>query len=73
MVGGKDDMLHEMSIGGMLFSPFVVLVPLAFVLSAATRLATHYFGLRRYVWKEAWFDVGVFVCYLAAIVYLFGD
>ncbi|MBQ0832369.1 MAG: DUF1656 domain-containing protein [Marinobacter sp.] len=66
-------MLYEMSIGGMLFSPFVVLVPVAFILTAATRLALHYLGLRHYIWKEAWFDVAVFVCYLAAIVYLFGD
>jgi hypothetical protein len=66
-------MLHEMSIGGMLFSPFVVLVPAAFILAAATRLVLHHMGLRRYIWKEAWFDVAVFVCYLAAIVYLFGD
>ncbi|MDO6442723.1 MULTISPECIES: DUF1656 domain-containing protein [unclassified Marinobacter] len=66
-------MLHEMSIGGMLFSPLLVIAPLAFILTAATRLLLHYLGLRRYIWKEAWFDVGVFVCYLAAIVYLFGD
>ncbi len=66
-------MLHEMSIGGMLFSPFVALVPAAFILAAVTRLALHYLGLRSYIWKEAWFDVAVFVCYLAAIVYLFGN
>lgn len=66
-------MLHEMSIGGMLFSPFVVLLPMAFVLAAATRLTMHHLGWRRYIWKEAWFDVAAFVCYLAAIVYLFGD
>lgn len=57
----------------MLFSPLVVLVPLAFILAAATRLALHHLELRRYIWKEAWFDVAVFVCYLAAIVYLFGN
>lgn len=57
----------------MLFSPLVVLVPLAFILAAATRLALHHLELRRYIWKEAWFDVAMFVCYLAAIVYLFGN
>ncbi|MBQ0748035.1 MAG: DUF1656 domain-containing protein [Marinobacter sp.] len=66
-------MLHEMSVGGMLFSPLVVLVPLAFILAAATRLVLHHLELRRYIWKEAWFDVAMFVCYLAAIVYLFGN
>lgn len=66
-------MLHELSFGGVLFSPLVVLVPMAFFLTALTRQALHCFKLRRYVWKAAWFEVGLFVCYLAAIVYLFGD
>lgn len=66
-------MLQEMSIGGMLFSPLLVLLPVAFILTAITRAILYYLGLRRYIWKEAWFDVAVFVCYLAAIVYLFGD
>lgn len=66
-------MLHELSFGGMLFSPLVALVPMAFVLSALTRLGLHHLDWRRYVWKEAWLDVASFVCYLAAIVYLFGE
>ena len=66
-------MLHEMNIGGMLFSPFVVLVPLAFIMAAIIRGLLHYTGLRRHIWKKAWFDVAVFVCCLAAIVYLFGN
>ncbi len=66
-------MLHELSFGGMLFSPLLVLVPMAFILSAVTRLALHRLDLRRYIWKEAWFDVASFVCYLAIIVYLFGS
>jgi hypothetical protein len=66
-------MLHEISIGGMLFSPLLVLMPAAFLLAAATRLILHRLGLRRYIWKEAWFDVAMFICYLAVVVYLFGD
>jgi hypothetical protein len=66
-------MLHELSFGGMLFSPLVLLVPVALLMSAVTRLALHYLDWRRYIWKEAWFDVGVFVCYLAAMIYLFGN
>lgn len=66
-------MLHELGFGGMLFSPLLVLVPMAFVLSAVTRLALYRLDLRRYIWKEAWFDVAAFVCYLALIVYLFGN
>jgi hypothetical protein len=66
-------MLHEISIGGMLFSPLLVLMPAAFLLAAVTRLILHYLGLRRYIWKEAWFDVAMFICYLAVVVYLFGN
>ncbi len=66
-------MLHEISIGGMLFSPLLVLMPAAFLLAAVTRLILHHLGLRRYIWKEAWFDVAMFICYLAVVVYLFGD
>jgi len=63
-------MLHELGFGGLLFSPLVVLVPIAFVLSFVSRLLLHQLDLRRLIWKEAWFDVGLFVCYLAAVVYL---
>lgn len=66
-------MLHELGFGGMLFSPLMMLMPIAFILSAVTRLVLHRLDLRRYIWKEAWFDVATFVCYLAIIVYLFGD
>lgn len=54
----------------MLFSPLLALAPVAFLLSAGTRLALHRLKLRRFIWKEAWFDVAMFVCYLAGIVYL---
>ncbi len=66
-------MLHELSFGGVLFSPLVALAPMAFILTALTRQALHYLDWRRYLWKAAWFEVALFVCYLAAIVYLFGD
>lgn len=66
-------MLHELNFGGMLFSPFVVLAPIAFGLAGLTRLILHYCHLRQYIWKEAWFDVALFVCYLAVIMYLFGS
>lgn len=66
-------MLHELGLGGMLFSPLVVMIPAAFGLMLATRLAFHRMNWRRFLWKPAWFDVGVFVCYLALVVYLFGN
>ncbi|KMQ75995.1 DUF1656 domain-containing protein [Marinobacter subterrani] len=65
-------MLHELGFGGMLFSPLVVFVPIAFALTFATRLVLHQLDLRRLIWKEAWFDVGLFVCFLAAVVFLYG-
>lgn len=60
-------MLHEIGIGGLLFSPLVVMVPLAFLLCLLSRQLLHQLGWRRYIWREAWFDVGLFVCFLALI------
>ncbi|OEY65900.1 DUF1656 domain-containing protein [Marinobacter sp. X15-166B] len=66
-------MLHELSFGGVLISPLLALVPMAFILTALTRQVLHYLDWRRHIWKAAWFEVGLLVCYLAAIVYLFGN
>lgn len=66
-------MLHELALGGLLFSPFIVFAMSGFVMTLATRLALHKLALRRWIWKEAWFDVSLFVCYLALNIYLFGD
>jgi len=57
----------------MLFSPLVVLGPLAFLMTMATRWVLHRLHWRRYIWKDAWFDVGIFVCYLALTIYWMGD
>ena len=65
-------MLHEMGMGGLLFSPLVVFVPIAFCLAMLTRLVLHQMDLRRFIWKEAWFDLGLFVCFLAGVMYLYG-
>ncbi|AKO52229.1 hypothetical protein ABA45_07135 [Marinobacter psychrophilus] len=66
-------MFHELSLGGMLFSPLVVLGPLAFLMTMVTRWVLHRLHWRRYIWKDAWFDVGIFVCYLALTIYWMGD
>lgn len=58
-------MLHELAIGGLLFSPLVAMVPVAFGLAFVTRLLLHHLDWRRSLWKDAWFDVGIFVCFLA--------
>lgn len=58
-------MLHEMGIGGLLFSPLVVMIPVAFLLCLLVRQLLHQLGWRRNIWREAWFDAGLFVCFLA--------
>lgn len=65
-------MLREVGFGGLLFSPLVVLVPIAFALTLLTRLVLYRLNVQGFIWKQAWFEVSLFVCYLAAIVYLFG-
>ncbi|WP_115720512.1 DUF1656 domain-containing protein [Gallaecimonas mangrovi] len=66
-------MLHEMALGGLLFSPFVVFAFMGFVMTLATRLVLHKLALRRWIWKEAWFDVSLFICYLALSIFLLGE
>ncbi len=62
-------MLHELALGGLLFSPLVVFAFCAFLLTMATRLLLFKLALRQHIWKDAWFDVSLFVCYLALLVY----
>ncbi|EKE75981.1 DUF1656 domain-containing protein [Gallaecimonas xiamenensis] len=66
-------MLHELALGGLLFSPLVVFALLALLMALATRLLLHKLALGKWIWKDAWFDVSLFVCYLALAVYLLGD
>ena len=61
-------MLSELSLGGMLFSPMVVMIPLAFLLSLLTRYGLYATGLDQKLWKPPWFEVALFICYLAATV-----
>lgn len=63
-------MLSELSFGGMLFSPLVVMIPLAFLLSLLTRYALYATGLYQKLWKPPWFEVALFVCYMAITVKL---
>ncbi|WP_439134906.1 DUF1656 domain-containing protein [Pseudomaricurvus sp.] len=62
-------MLHELGVGGLLFSPLLAMVPVALLLAYLTRLLLYKLDWRRYIWKEAWFDVGLFVCFLALTVF----
>lgn len=66
-------MFEELAFGGLLFSPLVVFMPVAFVLSWGTRLVLHKSGLYNNLWKAPWFEVSLYVCYLALVIYLFGS
>lgn len=66
-------MFNEVALGGMLFSPLVVLIPIAFGLSVITRYVLYRSGWYQRVWRPAWLEVALFVCYLAAVVFIAGD
>ncbi|MBQ24472.1 DUF1656 domain-containing protein [Alcanivorax sp.] len=57
--------LHEIPVGGMLFSPMVLLVLLALTLTLMTYLLLRQLGWHRQVWKGAWFYLSLFVCFVA--------
>ncbi|WP_158770518.1 DUF1656 domain-containing protein [Paraglaciecola sp. L1A13] len=64
-------MLQAVVLGGVEFSPMVVYFPIAFILTALTRFILHRLGWHDQIWKVSWFEVSMFVCYLALTVYLF--
>ncbi|MBJ7552576.1 DUF1656 domain-containing protein [Marinomonas ostreistagni] len=66
-------MFKELAFGGLLFSPLVLFAPLAFILSLVTRFVLYKTGLYSKIWRVAWFEVGLYVCYLALVVYLLGS
>ncbi|ADT88836.1 DUF1656 domain-containing protein [Vibrio sp. Vb2880] len=66
-------MFEELALGGLLFSPLVLFAPMAFILSCLTRFVLHKTGVYHQLWKAAWFEVGLFVCYLAVVVHYFGS
>lgn len=66
-------MFQELALAGLLFSPLVLFAPLAFLLSWLTRVMLYKTGLYLKIWRVAWFEVGLYVCYLALVVYLLGS
>lgn len=64
--------LHEWSIGGVLLSPFLIYVVLAFAVTGVLRLLLVRLGASRWIWHEALFDTALFVCVLAGIVAVLG-
>jgi len=57
--------LHEIPVGGMLFSPMVLLVLLALALTLVSHLLLRQLGWHNQVWKGAWFYLSLFVCFVA--------
>lgn len=64
-------LLQELPLGGLLFSPFVFFLLIGFVLTLATHSLIHWLSLGQW-WRNAWFDVSLFVCYLALTVFILG-
>lgn len=65
-------MLEEVSLGGLLFSPLVLYAPIALLLSFITRSVLYRSGLYQKIWKPAWFEVGLYISFLALAVYTLG-
>ena len=63
-------MLQAVVLGGLEFSPLVVYFPIAFLLTALSRFIFNRLDWHDRIWRVAWFEVSLFVCYLALTVYL---
>ncbi|MBB1423655.1 DUF1656 domain-containing protein [Pseudoalteromonas sp. SG43-7] len=63
-------MHHTVVIGGLEFSPLVIYFPMAFILTALTRFILHRLDWHDRIWKVAWFEVSLFMCFLALSVFL---
>ncbi|MCM5704876.1 DUF1656 domain-containing protein [Larsenimonas salina] len=65
-------LLHELAWGGVYFSPLILFCILSFIATFIIRFVMHKTALERWVWKEAWFDVALYICILAGITYWLG-
>ncbi|WP_106478694.1 DUF1656 domain-containing protein [Phytohalomonas tamaricis] len=62
--------LRELAWGGVYFSPLLLCALISFVLAAIVRTLLYKTPVGRLIWQEAWFDVALFVCILALVVFL---
>ena len=60
-------MIGEFDIYGVYFPAFAVFAAIAFVLQLAIRRLLEAFGLYRFFWHRALFDVAIYVILLAAV------
>ncbi|MDC0610700.1 DUF1656 domain-containing protein [Vibrio sp.] len=65
-------MFQEIAIGGLLFSPLVLFIPMALILSYLMRLVMYKTGLYSRFWKPAWIEVSLFVFILFFIIRILG-
>jgi hypothetical protein len=63
----------EINVLGVLISPFVPLMALAFAITMALRAVAVKFGWVRGIWHPALFEFSVFLIVLAATVLIFGQ
>ncbi|MNZ93315.1 efflux system membrane protein [compost metagenome] len=59
--------LREWALAGVLFSPFVIYVLLAMLLTGLLRQLIRRTPLAGWIWHEALFDSALFVCVLAGV------
>lgn len=65
-------LLHEIAIGGLLFSPLIIFILISVLLTLGTRYLIHSLTLTGWIWRGAWFDVALFFCFLALSVAILG-
>jgi len=60
-------MIGEFDIYGVYFPAFVVVAAIAFMLQLATKRLLDAYGIYRFVWHRALFDLAIYVILLAVI------
>ena len=64
--------LREITIGGLMFSPFPLFLIFGLMLTGLCALVVRNSRLQQYIWRDAWFFLSLWVCLSALSVYLFG-
>lgn len=65
-------LLHEIAIGGLLFSPLIIFILISLALTVGTRYLIHSLALTDWIWRGAWFEVSLFFCFLALCTAMLG-
>lgn len=65
-------LLTEVPFGELLFTPMIVFVGIAVLLTVATRILLPASLVQKLVWKRSWLNLSLFTCYLALSMRLFG-